>query len=189
MDSPTRLPPLPYQTVYEVAEADEQETVAALLENLHKISDITFKDSGHALRSVHAKSHGLLTGHLRVLDDLPPELAQGIFAYPASHAVVMRLSTTPGDLLDDHISTPRGLAVKVIGVEGERLAGSEGDVTQDFVTVNGPVFPSPNAQKFLAGLKLLAATTDKAPGLKKALSAVLRGTEKALEAVGGESAT
>jgi hypothetical protein len=31
------------------------------------------------------------------------------------------------------VSTPRGLSVKIIGVEGERLSGSEGDVTQDFV--------------------------------------------------------
>jgi hypothetical protein len=38
-------------------------------------------------------------------------------------------------------------------------------------------------------LKLLAGTTDKAPGLKRALSAVLRGTEHLVEAVGGESST
>jgi len=48
----------------------------------------------------------------------------------------MRFSTLPGDVLDDSVSTPRGLAMKVIGVEGERLEGSEGDVTQDFVLIN-----------------------------------------------------
>src|SRR5258708_6928935 len=37
----------------------------------------------------------------------------------------MRFSTIPGDILDDSVSTPRGLAIKVIGVEGERLEGSE----------------------------------------------------------------
>src|ERR1700733_15710421 len=31
----------------------------------------TFKDGGRALRSVRAKSHGLLTGSFRVLKDLP----------------------------------------------------------------------------------------------------------------------
>ena len=35
-------------------------------------------------------------------------------------------------------STPRGLAVKIIGVEGTRLPGGESDVTQDFVLVNAP---------------------------------------------------
>lgn len=36
----------------------------------------------------------------------------------------MRFSTNPGDMLDDKVSTPRGLAIKLIGVEGARLPGS-----------------------------------------------------------------
>jgi hypothetical protein len=178
-----------YQPSFEVAEEGEEETKAGLLATLHKISDTTYEDGGHAMRSVHAKSHGLLRGELKVLDGLPPVLAQGLFAAPGSYPVVMRLSTVPGDILDDSVSTPRGLAVKVVGVPGERVAGSEGEATQDFVTVNGPAFTAPTGKKFLGSLKLLAATTDKAPGLKKALSAVMRGTEKVIEAVGGESAT
>ncbi|KMZ12205.1 Catalase [Candidatus Burkholderia humilis] len=82
-----------------------------------------------------------------------------------------------------------GLAIKVIGVNGERLPGSEGDRTQDFVMINAPAFTAATPKKFLANLKLLAKTTDKAPGAKKALSAVLRGTEAVIEKLGGESAT
>ena len=81
------------------------------------------------------------------------------------------------------MSTPRGLAVKIIGVDGERLAGSEGDVTQDFVLVNGPAFGAATAQKFLPNLKLVAATTDRAEGLKKLVSAFARGTEALEEPV------
>jgi hypothetical protein len=102
---------------------------------------------------------------------------------------VIRLSTTPGDILDDNVSTPRGMSVKVVGVAGARVDGGEGDVTQDFVLVNGPAFSAPNAKKFAGNLKLLASTTDKAPNLKRLFSAVLRGTEKVVEAVGGESVT
>jgi len=181
--------PLAYDPVYEVLEEDEAETQQALSKTLTSISEVTFKDSGHATRSVHAKSHGLLVGSIKVFDDLPPHLAQGMFAKPASLAVVIRFSTIPGDLLDDNVSVPRGMAVKIIGVEGERLIGSEEAKTQDFVLVNGPAFLVPKAKKFLSSLKLLAATTDKAPGLKKALSTVLQGTEKLIEAVGDESAT
>jgi hypothetical protein len=189
MNVPNTRNPLPYQASYEVLEEGEAETRDQLLKTLNGISEVTFKDSGHATRSVHAKSHGLLRGELRVFDNLPAELAQGIFEAAGSWPAVMRLSTVPGDILDDAVSTPRGLAVKVLGVEGKRLEGSEGDVTQDFVLVTGPAFGAPTAKKFLTTLKLLASTTDKAPGLKNALSAVLRGTERALEAVGGESAT
>ncbi len=76
----------------------------------------------------------------------------------------------------------------MIGVEGERLAGSEGATTQDFVLVNGRAFATPRPKKFLGSVKLLAATADKVPGLKKAVSAALRGAERRVEAFGGQSA-
>lgn len=181
------IAPLPYQASFEVPEEDEAETVEEMLKSLKHISTTTFEDSGHAIRSVHAKSHGILRGRLTVLDSMPLAYAQGLFEHPGSYEVVARLSTTPGDVLDDKVSTPRGMAIKVVGVQGARVDGSENDSTQDFVMVNGPVFATPTAKKFSGNLKLLAPTTDKAPGLKVALSAVLRGAEKALEAVGGES--
>ena len=178
--------PLIYDEAYEVLEEHEDDTDRELAQTLLSISDTTFADSGQGLRSVHAKSHGLLRGNLRVLE-LPLPYAQGMFATPATFPVAIRLSTSPGDVLDDRVSTPRGFAMKVIGVEGERLPGHETAVTQDFLLVNGPAFLAPTAKGFLGSLKLLASTTDKAPNVKRAISALLRGTEKVLEAVGGES--
>lgn len=188
-------PPVPYDSRYEFEEEGEQETCAQLLQTLRGISSTTYADSGHATRSVHAKSHGLLHGRLQVLDNLAPELAQGLFATPAGYDVVMRISTIPGDILDDNVSVPRGMAIKLLGVPGTQLSSLDADAavapasTQDFVLVNGPAFLAPGAKKFLGSLKLLASTTDKAPRLKQALSTVLQGAEKALEAVGGESGT
>lgn len=189
MNAPAAIRPIPYSPAVEVPEEKEAETVYELKDTMQNISLKTWEDSGHATRSVHAKSHGLLVGELSVLEGLPPAYAQGLFAQPGSYPVVLRLSTTPGDILSDDVSTPRGMALKVIGVPGARVEGSEGEVTQDFVLVNGPVFSAPNAKKFAGSAKLLAATTDKAPNLKRLFSAVARGTEKAVEAVGGESVT
>src|SRR5450432_2342162 len=182
LEAPVRFGPS-----VERPDADEAKTTQALIATLRYINEKTFADGGHAIRSVHAKPHGILQGYLEVDTGLPAELAQGLFAKPGRYPVVMRLSTIPGDILDDSVSTPRALAIKVVGVEGERLLGSEGAVTQDFVLVNGPTFSAPGAKKFLSSLKLLAYTTDKVPTLKKALSAVFRATEKTLEAVGGGS--
>jgi len=182
-------PPILFDETLERIEPDEAETVEQLIETLTRINQTTLEHEHHAHRSVHAKSHALLTGELVVPDDLPRELAQGIFAKPGRYPLVMRLSTVPGDILDDSVSTPRGMAVKIVGVEGERLPGSDGDVTQDFVMVNGPAFSAPNAKRFAGTLKLVAATTDRAEGAKKALSAVLRGTERVIEAFGGKSPT
>lgn len=188
-DLSLNITPLRYQPGFEAAEPDEAETDDALRDTMLSISQKVAQDEGHAHRSVHAKSHGLLQGTLTVQPGLPPELAQGLCAQPGSYAAVMRLSSTPGDLLDDSVSTPRGMAVKVIGVPGERLPGSEDDGTQDLLMVNGPVFSAPTAAKFLKTLKLLAATTDKAPNAKKVLSAALRGLESLIEKAGGESGT
>lgn len=182
------LHPLPFQPSFEQVPEDEAETTQELLEALQSISETTRADYGFPVRSVHAKAHGLLRGELEVLTDLPPYLAQGAFARPGRLPVVLRFSTTPGDLLDDHVSTPRGLALKVIGVEGERLPGSEGEVTQDFVLVNAKAFNVPTPKAFVSSLKVLAKTTDKAPGLKRAFSKLLRGVESTVEAMVGESA-
>ena len=185
---PLAVLPLPYDPAFEVIEDEEAETIQALTHAMLEIGDITFKDSGQGLRSVNAKSHGLLRAKVQVLP-VPLPYAQGMFADAKLYDAVVRLSTTPGDVLDDKVSTPRGFALKVIGVQGERLPGSEGASTQDFLLVNGPAFLSPTAKSFLGGVKLLASTTDKVPNLKRAFSALLRGTEKVIEAFGGESAT
>ncbi len=184
-----RAVPVPYAPTVETPADDEDQTIHGLVETMTKIQDITFRDGGHALRSVHAKSYGLLDATMTVPDGLPPELAQGLFARPGTYRVVMRFSAVPGDLLDDRVSTPRGLSIKVLGVDGERLPGSEGATTQDFVLVNGPVFGAPTPKKFLGVVKLLAGTTDKAPGLKKALSAALQQVERIVEATGHKSGT
>jgi catalase len=167
---------------------DEQQTADAISSTMSEIAQKTFADGGHALRAVHAKSHGLLKGSFEVLPGLPPSLAQGLFQKPATYPAVMRFSTIPGDLLDDSISTPRGLAIKVIGVEGKRLEGSEQESNQDFVMVNGPTFNAPNAKAFHKSLKLLVPTTDRIPDIKKGVSAVMRTVEQTLEVFGGQSA-
>ena len=181
--------PIAYSPALETPEPDEAETSAGLRKELHTILETTASDYGHAVRSVHAKGHALVDARLEVLDDLPPELAQGLFAAPGRYDAILRFSTNPGDILTDKISVPRGVAIKIIGVEGDRLPGSEDSRAQDWVMINAPVFAATTAKKFLGNLKLLTKTTDRAEGAKVALSAVLRWTEKAIEAVGGESAT
>lgn len=179
-------PAIRYTPDIEDVQPEERETIAQLNDTFDVILERTAEDYGHAVRSVHAKSHAILEGELIVDDGLPPELAQGVFATPGRHKAWLRMSTNAGDILPDAISLPRGLAVKIAGVEGERLPGAEGDA-QDFVMVNGTVFQAKTADKFLGNLKMLAKTTDRMEGTKKAVSAVLRGVHNALEAVGIES--
>ncbi len=188
MTATAKPQPIPYAPSLERPEPDEAEVTQGIIDQMRKIGETVFKDSGHAERGVHAKSHGLLRGEMRVLDDLPPALAQGLFRKPGTYPVILRLSTNPGDVLDDSVSTPRGLGLKVIGVKGERLPDAPGE-TQDFVMANAPAFVAGTPKAFLKNLKLLAATTDTPQALKKAFSALMRGAEATLETFGARSAT
>lgn len=179
-------PPLRYRPDLEQPQPDEAETDASLEKSFDHILETTAEDYGHAVRAVHAKAHGLFEGIFTVDGNLPSELSQGLFANPGTYPAALRISTNPGDILDDNVVLPRGLALKVDGVSGERLPGAEGDC-QDFLMVNVPVFAVPTPDKFAGKLKLLAATTDRAEGAKVALSTVLGFINSALGKVGLES--
>jgi hypothetical protein len=187
MSDPTLVRPLRYEARYEQPEAGESELIAELTDLLRGVAEKVARDTGHAMRAVHAKNHGLLRGVLRIPPGLPPQLAQGLLARPASYDVVMRLSTIAAEELPDSVSLPRGLALQVLRVPGARLPGSETDSVQDFIFVNETSFGSPDLRSFVKAVKLVAATTDRSPAGKQLLSAVLRGAEKAIEAIGSES--
>lgn len=167
---------------------NEQETISGLIDQFDIILEKTANDYGHAVRSVHAKAHGIIEGTMIVRDGLPAELAQGLFAQAGEYPIYMRFSTNAGDILPDAVSLPRGLAMKVIGVKGQRLPDADGD-TQDFVMVNGTVFQAPSPDKFLSGLKLLAKTTDRLEGTKTVVSSMLQTVSRGLDAIGVSSPT
>ncbi len=94
-----------YSDAVEVVPEGEQETIAKILESMHRLSDRTQKQYGHAIRVSHAKSHGAAIGELVVSDDLPEPLRQGLFARPNRYPVIARLSNVPGEIVSDAVST------------------------------------------------------------------------------------
>lgn len=184
----TAANPVHYESSVEQPSDGEEQAIADLRNSFDHILGQTSKDYGRAVRAVHAKGHGILRGSLTVHDGLGVNLAQGLFAKSGNYEAILRFSTSPGDILDDAVSAPRGAALKVLGVSGPFLDGAEQDGAQDFLMVNGPVFGAPTPKAFAKNLKLLAGTTDKAEGAKAALSATLRVVEGAIEAVGLKSA-
>ncbi len=181
--------PLRFDPSFENVPDDEVETQRGLTEAMLAIQRKTHADTGYAHRAVHAKAHGYLKAKFEVLPYLPTSLAQGLFENPATYDTILRFSTTPGDVLDDNVSTPRGVALKVLGVSGIRLPGSESDTTQNYVLGNSPSFQVATAAGFLKQLKILAATTGHAEPVKEALSVLSRTTNAGLEKIGMKSAT
>jgi len=173
----------------EQIEADEQATFENIANAMRREGGVTHKRYGHAVRVSHAKAHGLAVGQLTVLDKLAPEYAQGLFSLPRSYDVLVRLAHVPGELLDDRkVSTPRGMALKVLGAQGLKIAEHEGGDTHDWVLDTGESFPAPNAGAFLAVIRTLAAATPGPELVKAAVSEVSLATNKVLNAVGLNSA-
>ena len=182
--------PICYAPEIEQVPADEPETIAKIGEMMVSMADQVRQQRGHAMRSTHAKATGLLKGELVVPADLPAELAQGMFARPGRYDVLARYSQGPSNPVTDKASGQRGMALKVLGVEGPHVAGSRETTTQDWVLAPDPAFISATAAAFYANFRLGAANTPRLPEpVVVGLSYAARGAEAALEAVGLENGT
>ncbi|WP_225826957.1 catalase family protein [Streptomyces naphthomycinicus] len=98
--------------------------------------------TGRALRDAHAKGYGLVRGEVEILDGLPAEYAQGIYATPGTHDALIRFSNgSPHAGADARLGSATGLALKMFGVPGPTLLEDEPDTgTFDYANINGPVF-------------------------------------------------
>ncbi|MEJ2871677.1 catalase family protein [Actinomycetospora sp. OC33-EN08] len=140
--------PLPWTDDVEAKQPHEDEHVRRCIDSMLRVNAMTFDRHRHGYRATHAKSHGFLRGTLTVHEDLPPELAQGLFATGgARHDVVVRLATESGQLDDDRKPNARGLSLKVFDVEGETM--EPGTTTQDLLFNTLPVLGPGTAQKFM----------------------------------------
>ena len=178
-----------YSDEIETLAADEGDTIAGIIAAMRRESETVAERHGHTLRASHAKSTGLLKGELRVLDGLAEPFRQRLFTTPRTYPALVRLAQGPGELLSDKVSTHRGMAIKVLGVDGPKLPGHEDETTQDFVLATGSAFPQSNASTFLVAMRGLELATPAPEVLKRAVSSVARAGETVVEALGGSSPT
>ncbi len=158
----TAATPIRYTDDLEVVAPDEDavitETVARMTHLMHE----AFEQHRHATSATHAKTHGVVTGRLHVVEDLPRELAQGLFAQPGSYDVLVRFASEPGTLEPDTVQRARGVALKVLSVPGEVLR--EGWTSQDLLFNSWPVIPQGDAASFLNLIRTRDTGPDAMPG-------------------------
>ncbi len=188
-DQQPARPYLPYTPAVEQPAPDEHVIFDELSRTMQHITRTMASRYRHAYRPVHAKSHGVLVGTLEIPAGLPEHLAQGLFAQPGSYPVILRFSTNPGDLLADNVSSPRGLAIKILNVAGETVPNHTGNSTQDIVCVNADAFSAPDPAGFLKQIKLFDKNLDVSEGVKHAVSLTARAVNATIGVVGLHSAT
>lgn len=139
-----------YSDEIEIKQPNEDEDSRAVVESMARVNKIMFERYRHAVRDAHAKNHGILRGELEIYDNLPEHLAQGLFKEPRKYPVIIRFSTAPGMIEPDKKSSQRGMAIKIIGVEGEKFLAEDKDaLTQDFLLVNYPIIPTGTVKDYL----------------------------------------
>lgn len=179
-----------YSPAVETLLEDEQQIIDDIIASMTRLMGRTHEKYGHSVRGSHAKSHGLAVGELAVMDNLPEHLAQGLFAQGGTYPIIVRLANVPGEILPDAVNTQRGFSFKILGVEGPKISGHEGETTQDFVLDTGTCFPMPDAKSFLLQQRTVIEHLSGVPTvIKEAGSTIARVANEALNKVGINSPT
>jgi hypothetical protein len=140
------------QDVAEKVDPDEIYLVPSIVASARKLVDDVRKEHGPTYRrDAHAKAHGCLTATFTVHPDLPDELRSGVFIPGREYKAWIRFSNGNAEPQPDGMKDARGMAIKLMGVEGERLLDSPFEAharTQDFLMINFPVFFNRNPAEY-----------------------------------------
>ena len=106
--------------------------------------------NGTALRDVHSKAHGCVQAEFKINENLPKNIAQGIFIPGKSYQSWIRFSNGSSDSTQADIKRDaRGIAIKVLDVPTKNILDHEA-FTQDFIMINHPVFFVNNPARYLS---------------------------------------
>ena len=144
----------------EARPSDEGEDTKALVDVQERLMKAIPALQGR--RGQHSKHHGCVVATFSVDAGLPDELRYGLFGNPATYQAVVRFSN--GGSFDDTKPDVHGMAVKLVGVKGERANADEHE-TQDFVLINSRVFFVKNVKNNLEFARALEASKAQPPNL------------------------
>ncbi len=102
-------------------------------------------------RALHAKPNIAVLADFAVLPTLPDYARTALFAEPKTYSAYVRFSNGQGFHQADRRPDVRGVAIKLLGVAGEKLIpGMQAATTQDFLLIKNAATPFRNADEFVA---------------------------------------
>ncbi len=118
-------------------ESEYTEKLAAVLKQ--KVADSY--PPGKTLRDAHPKEHGCVMGEFVVEGELPQQWRVGVFKKARSYPALIRFSNASPTVSPDYKKDCRGMAIKLLGVEGEKLLEDDRNgLTHDFITISFDAF-------------------------------------------------
>ena len=143
-------------TKFEAVPQGEAQEITEMVDLTHKLLEQRYgaaTGETMARRAVHPKAHGCVKADFTVNADIPDKYRVGLFATPGkSYKAWVRFSNATAVVRPDvnnKKADSRGMAIKVMGVEGETLMSESGGKTQDFLLINQPMFAFPNVHEYL----------------------------------------
>jgi hypothetical protein len=139
--------------------------------HIQEVADLTVKllakrypSPNQILRGVHAKAHGCVDAVFEVLPDIDQDLQIGLFSrLGATYRAVVRFSNAAVLVepdLKDGKNGSRGMAIKIMDVDGGVLFDDHGRSSQDFLMINTPSFAFANIGDYLRLTQVLLANDD-----------------------------
>ena len=150
---------MPNSLAQEIIPADEIACTRDLAARL-QAKIIHDNPTGIMRRDAHPKMHGVVKAEFIVEPNLPPELQIGIFGEARTYQAWIRFSNQDGIIQSDRKRDIRGMAIKLMGVEGDKLLEGERDAqTQDFIVISTNVFVTRDVAQFDGLIKAMTGST------------------------------
>jgi hypothetical protein len=116
--------------------ADEQRHIDSLINQLQEKLKRDY-GSGRTLRDAHPKMHGCVRGEFSIEPNLPADMSVGLFKQSRTYPVWIRFSNQNGTVSSDVKPDIRGVALKLMGVDGEKLIPDAcNGTTHDFILIS-----------------------------------------------------
>jgi hypothetical protein len=133
----------------------EQTHINSLISQLRRKMEADYANN-RILRDAHPKMHGCVRGEFAIEPNLPDELRIGIFGQSRQFPVWIRFSNQSGTVSRDSKGDIRGVALKLMGVDGEKLLPNETQgTTHDFILISEDRFVTKDVAEFDGLVKAL----------------------------------
>jgi len=122
--------------------ADEAAAIAEIVDLVRAQVEHDFPPGVRpARRDQHPKAHGCVRAEFTVHANVPTELRHGLFSRPGTYPAWIRFSSSSAKIVADSNKDAHGMAIKLLGVEGEKVLAQEShETTHDFILANSRVF-------------------------------------------------
>ncbi|MEX2513035.1 MAG: catalase [Cyclobacteriaceae bacterium] len=126
----------------------EEKDIREMIDTMKEFLAKQYAD-GKILRNFHPKMHGCLKGTLKIKKNIPEYLKQGLFKTEKNYDAWIRFSNAPPKIQADTRSSGRGLAIKVLEVNGPGMEPDPiGIATQNFLLTTSPILSAWNIRMY-----------------------------------------